>query len=113
MLWIPTAARKALTSRQSLRRTGNSAAQRALRSPSLTVTLDIGVRQMTRGDQQSVMFTRDAAIADTVEWIVRREDRIVLAAHNGHLQRWPRQHRRTSITDTTQARHSWPGAVGP
>jgi erythromycin esterase len=35
------------------------------------------------------MLIRDAAIADTVEWILRREDRIVLAAHNGHVQRWP------------------------
>lgn len=32
---------------------------------------------------------RDAAIADNVEWIARREDKIVLAAHNGHIQRWP------------------------
>jgi len=36
-----------------------------------------------------VFLNRDAAIADTVEWILRREDRIVLAAHNGHIQRCP------------------------
>ena len=32
---------------------------------------------------------RDAAFADNVRWILEREDRIVLAAHNGHIQRWP------------------------
>jgi erythromycin esterase len=32
---------------------------------------------------------RDLAMADNVEWILRREDRIVVAAANGHVQRWP------------------------
>jgi erythromycin esterase len=32
---------------------------------------------------------RDAAMAENVEWILRREDRIVVAAANGHVQRWP------------------------
>jgi erythromycin esterase len=32
---------------------------------------------------------RDMAIAENVEWILRREERIVLTAANGHLQRWP------------------------
>ena len=32
---------------------------------------------------------RDAAMADNVEWILGREDRIVVGAANGHLQRWP------------------------
>lgn len=32
---------------------------------------------------------RDAAMADNVEWILGREDRIVIGAANGHLQRWP------------------------
>jgi len=72
-----------------LRRTMADAYERALRSLRLTVTLDTVARQLARGDQQGIMFTREAAIADTVEWILRREDRIVLAAHNGHLQRWP------------------------
>jgi erythromycin esterase len=72
-----------------LRQTTADAYERALRSLSLTVTLDSVARVMTRGDQESVMVNRDAAIADTVEWILRREDRIVLAAHNGHIQRWP------------------------
>jgi erythromycin esterase len=32
---------------------------------------------------------RDAAMAENVEWILRREERIVVAAANGHVQRWP------------------------
>ncbi|MGV9366627.1 erythromycin esterase family protein [Amycolatopsis sp. NPDC003731] len=32
---------------------------------------------------------RDAAMADNVEWILAREDRVVVGAANGHLQRWP------------------------
>ena len=32
---------------------------------------------------------RDAAMADNVEWILGREERIVVGAANGHLQRWP------------------------
>ncbi|HEX2805390.1 MAG TPA: erythromycin esterase family protein, partial [Kineosporiaceae bacterium] len=72
-----------------LRRTTAAAFERALRSLRLTVTLDMLARAMDRGDQQGMMFNRDAAIADTVEWILGREDRIVLAAHNGHIQRWP------------------------
>ena len=72
-----------------LRRTTAGAYERALRSLRLAVTLDSLARAMARGDQQAMMFNRDAAIADTVDWILRREDRIVLAAHNGHIQRWP------------------------
>ncbi|GAB3399512.1 erythromycin esterase family protein [Flindersiella endophytica] len=32
---------------------------------------------------------RDIAMADNVEWILGREDRIVVTAANGHVQRWP------------------------
>ncbi|GAB7029701.1 erythromycin esterase family protein [Streptomyces sp. NPDC021749] len=63
--------------------------ERALRALHLTVTIDANVRAMARGDHGSVLLNRDAAIADTVEWILQREDRIVLAAHNGHIQRCP------------------------
>jgi erythromycin esterase len=72
-----------------LRRTSVDSYERALRSLRITVTLDAMFRELARGDRQGVMLTRDAALADTVEWILRREDRIVLAAHNGHVQRWP------------------------
>ncbi|GAB2750359.1 erythromycin esterase family protein [Kitasatospora kifunensis] len=63
--------------------------ERALRSLSITVTLDSMYRAMVRDDRQEMMSNRDVAMADTVEWILRREDRVVLAAHNSHLQRWP------------------------
>ncbi|MFE3186668.1 erythromycin esterase family protein [Streptomyces violascens] len=55
----------------------------------MAVAIDANVRAVARGDRESLFFNRDAAIADTVEWILRREDRIVLAAHNGHVQRRP------------------------
>lgn len=32
---------------------------------------------------------RDLAMAENVEWILDREERIVVAGANGHLQRWP------------------------
>jgi erythromycin esterase len=32
---------------------------------------------------------RDAAMAENVEWILGREDRVVIGAANGHVQRWP------------------------
>jgi erythromycin esterase len=32
---------------------------------------------------------RDAAMAENVEWILQREDRIVIGAANGHIQREP------------------------
>ncbi|MEU4303468.1 erythromycin esterase family protein [Kitasatospora aureofaciens] len=72
-----------------LRRTTLDAYERALVSLRVTVALDTFSREMLRGDRQGMMFNRDATIADTVEWILRREDRIILAAHNGHIQRWP------------------------
>jgi erythromycin esterase len=80
-----------LTGRRAdyLRRTTADAYERAVRAVRLTVTLDTMAREMARDDYQSVMVNREGAIADTVEWILRREDRIVLAAHNAHVQRWP------------------------
>ncbi|GAA2273003.1 erythromycin esterase family protein [Nonomuraea roseoviolacea subsp. roseoviolacea] len=80
-----------LTSRRlaCVARTGAAAYERALHTLRLTVVLDAVVRALARGDQQGAMEARDAAMADTVEWILAREERIVLAAHNGHLQREP------------------------
>lgn len=72
-----------------LRRTTVDAYERALRSLNLTVTLDAMLRELSRGNPHGMMLNRDATIADTVEWILRREDRIVLAAHNGHIQCYP------------------------
>ncbi|MFC6083185.1 erythromycin esterase family protein [Sphaerisporangium aureirubrum] len=70
-------------------RTTAGAHDRASRSMDVTVTLDTMLRAMPRGDRQEVMLQREAALADTVEWILGREDRVVLAAHNAHVQRWP------------------------
>ncbi|MBW4721571.1 erythromycin esterase family protein [Saccharothrix obliqua] len=99
---LPTGARDALTAGladltarvtarrlEYVRRTSVDAYDRALHSLRLTTALDGVVRAMARGDQQGAHSAREAAIADTVEWVLRREDRIVLAAHNGHVQRWP------------------------
>ena len=62
---------------------------RACRALAGAVALDALARAMAGGDRQAMMNIRDAAMADTVEWILGREQRIVLAAHNGHLQRCP------------------------
>ncbi|MEV5575297.1 erythromycin esterase family protein [Spirillospora sp. NPDC052269] len=34
-------------------------------------------------------YPRDAFMADTVRWVLEREERIVVSAHNGHVQRTP------------------------
>ncbi|PNE37362.1 MULTISPECIES: erythromycin esterase family protein [Streptomyces] len=70
-------------------RTTTGAYERTLRALRLAVVIDANARAMARGDRDSLFANRDAAIADTVEWILRREDRIILVAHNGHVQRWP------------------------
>lgn len=70
-------------------RTGAEAYERAFRALRLAAAIDANARAIARGDQASLLSTRDSAIADTVGWILGREDRIVLAAHNGHVQRWP------------------------
>ncbi|MBV9846589.1 MAG: erythromycin esterase family protein [Kutzneria sp.] len=72
-----------------VRRTTVEAYERALRSLRLTTTMDMAMRAMARDDRHGAFANRDAAIADTVEWVLRREDRIVVTAHNGHIQRWP------------------------
>jgi erythromycin esterase len=82
-------ARMAARRLEYLRLTTVDAYRRAFRSLAVTVTLDAMFRDLTRGDQRGMMLDRDATIADTVEWILCGEDRIVLAAHNGHVQRWP------------------------
>jgi erythromycin esterase len=69
------------------RRTGADAYERALRSLHLTVTVDALFRELARGGPYSMI--RESAIADTVEWVLRREGRIVLPAHDGHIQRYP------------------------
>ncbi len=68
--------------------TGKEAYERALRAMSLTMTLDAVAHEAADGNMNSVMLYRDAAIADTVEHLLRNEDRIIVAAHNGHIQRY-------------------------
>jgi erythromycin esterase len=70
-------------------RTSQDAHGRACRALAGAVALDALVRAMADGNRQLMMNIRDATMADNVEWILGREERIVLAAHNGHLQRWP------------------------
>ncbi len=72
-----------------LQRTTVDGSARALRSLRLTVAIDAMARQLVRGDQRGALLIREAAIADTVDWILRRENRVVLAAHNLHVRRWP------------------------
>ncbi|MFF2808081.1 erythromycin esterase family protein [Streptomyces sp. NPDC058000] len=80
-----------LTSRRldHVRRTTAEAHDRALRSLRTTIALDAMLRELARGHHDGALHNREATLADTVEWILRREDRIVLAAHNGHVQRCP------------------------
>ncbi|MFD6070454.1 MULTISPECIES: erythromycin esterase family protein [Amycolatopsis] len=73
-----------------IRRTSETAYRRALRSLNLTIALDAMVREISRDPGGGLAADiRDAAIADTVEEILCAEDRIVLGAHNNHVQRCP------------------------
>jgi erythromycin esterase len=91
---VLTARLAGLMTRLSARRldysavTGTEAYERAFVALKTVVTLEAVVRAMTAGDMHLALEARDATIADTVEWILRSEDRIVLGAHNGHVQRW-------------------------
>ncbi|MFI6500077.1 erythromycin esterase family protein [Nonomuraea typhae] len=71
-----------------IERTGADAYSRTLHTLSLTVTLDATVREMAGGGTQHLSI-RDAGIADTIEWILGREQRLVVGAHNMHVQRSP------------------------
>ncbi|RJL30168.1 erythromycin esterase family protein [Bailinhaonella thermotolerans] len=83
------AARLRARRREFQARTGPGTYGRAARTLETTIALDLVVRALARGDQETAMNERDAAIADTVGWILEREERVVLAAHNGHVQRGP------------------------
>jgi erythromycin esterase len=72
-----------------LRLTTLDSYERALRCLDVTVALDALWRASALGDRHEMMVARDATIADSVEWILRRERRVVLGAHNAHIQRWP------------------------
>lgn len=72
-----------------VRRTSAEAYERALRTLDVTIGLDGTARGIARGDQAGGMEVREATIAGTVEWILRREERILLVEHNAHVQRLP------------------------
>ncbi|MGW5363267.1 erythromycin esterase family protein [Actinopolymorpha pittospori] len=72
-----------------VRRTSVDDYERALRSLREAVTIDMGLRHLVRGEQLGMLTIRDATSTETVEWLLRRHDRIVLGAHNGHVQRSP------------------------
>lgn len=70
-----------------LRLTTLDACERAVRCLDVTVALNALRSARVQADRGEMMLAREAAIADTVEWVMRREDRVVLGAHNGHVQR--------------------------
>lgn len=65
-----------------VRRTDPQAHDVALHALATVVAENLFSRDMT-------VNVRDRVQADTVEWVLEREDRVVLAAHNAHVQRWP------------------------
>ncbi|MBE1606482.1 erythromycin esterase family protein [Actinopolymorpha pittospori] len=72
-----------------VRRTSVDDYERTLRSLREVVTIDMGLRHLVRGEQLGMLTIRDATSTETVEWLLHRHDRIVLGAHNGHVQRSP------------------------
>ncbi|MBP2478455.1 erythromycin esterase [Crossiella equi] len=54
----------------------------------LAVALDTVVREMAAGHAAPLVHSiRDAAMAESLDWVLARHERVVLTAHNGHLQR--------------------------
>ncbi|MFI9552142.1 erythromycin esterase family protein [Nonomuraea endophytica] len=73
-----------------VRRTGAEPYERAAHILRLCADLDGMVRAMVRdGAGGAQMSIRDAGMAASLEWILEREERVVVAAHNAHLQRCP------------------------
>jgi erythromycin esterase len=70
-------------------RTTLDAYEHARRCLDVMVALDVLGRALARGDRHEMMLVRDATIAETVEWFLRRESRVVLGAHNGRVRRSP------------------------
>ncbi|WP_043714303.1 erythromycin esterase family protein, partial [Kutzneria sp. 744] len=65
--------------------------QKALHCATMARHTDAFMAAMSEGATRTYpgANVRDLAMAETVEWILRREDRIVVTAHNGHIQRSP------------------------
>jgi erythromycin esterase len=65
--------------------------ERAYRCACIARHTDAFLQAMAAGPERAYegANVRDATMAETVEWILRREKRVVVAAANGHVQRWP------------------------
>ncbi|MDN4615162.1 erythromycin esterase family protein [Leifsonia sp. F6_8S_P_1B] len=63
----------------------------ALRAAEVAQATDAFLAAMTAGPTRTWPGAnlRDATMADTVEWILRREPRVVIGAANGHVQKRP------------------------
>jgi erythromycin esterase len=72
-------------------RVGDEAASVAVRCAATARHGDAFHAAMTAGRERTYRGAnvRDLAMAENVEWILGREERIVVAAANGHVQRWP------------------------
>lgn len=67
------------------------AASRALQNAITARHADAFLANMALGEDRTYSGAnmRDAAMADNIKWILEREERIVIGAANGHIQRWP------------------------
>lgn len=71
-------------------RGGRAAYARARRVLRLAIAQDAMYRELAAGRTDGTRSSlRDAEMAETIEWILSSEERIVFLAHNGHLQRCP------------------------
>lgn len=69
-------------------RTSSAEYERALRDLLNTVALDMMYREVVRGSTPPIHSSiRDRAIADTVAALAAGEERILVTAHNAHIQR--------------------------
>jgi erythromycin esterase len=72
-------------------RSGIEAYERAYRCAATARHTDAFLQIFALGEERTPggVNIRDAAMAENVEWILGREERIVIGAANGHVQRWP------------------------
>ncbi|MFC0435565.1 erythromycin esterase family protein [Kutzneria buriramensis] len=70
---------------------GTERAEIAIRCAATARHMDAFMAAMADGATRTYPAAniRDSAMAENVEWILGREDRIVVCAANGHVQRWP------------------------
>ncbi|MGH3488110.1 MAG: erythromycin esterase family protein [Actinopolymorphaceae bacterium] len=65
--------------------------ERAYRCACTARHMDAFLQAMAAGAERTYEGAniRDAAMAENIEWILRHEERVVISAANGHVQRWP------------------------